>query len=251
MKTKRIVILGHAVGDERGKKSGGQLGSQSGEELRLQEWYNRSLGWTSVLRAKNKSLRAKIALYMLRLVLNTCIGYDQVKRTTLFLLANNTGWNINKINKSCATDCSALVSVVLNFCGVKISKDIYTGNMVSTIMATGLFKELTDKKYLTSSDYLEEGDILVGPGHTAAVVEVKEIPKLERTLMNISPALKGDDVKALQTVLKEHGFYNGSINGTFSSRTEKALIRYQSTHGLTADGICGKKSAESLGFFWN
>nr|MCR5830451.1 peptidoglycan-binding protein [Lachnospiraceae bacterium] len=116
------------------------------------------------------------------------------------------------------------------------------------IMATGAFKDLTDKKYLTVPDSLQEGDILVGPGHTAIVIEVKDTPVFERTLRTLTPRMKGEDVKKIQTILKSLNYYNGSINGTYAAKTEKAIIRYQMTHGLTADGICGKKTAESLGF---
>lgn len=56
---RKIVTLGHAVGDERGKSSGGKAGNQTGQELRLQEWYKRAKSWTYVLRVMKKSIAKK------------------------------------------------------------------------------------------------------------------------------------------------------------------------------------------------
>ena len=251
MKKRKVVILGHAVSDERGKSSGGKPGNQTGNELRFQEWYLRAKGWTDVLRAKKKSLRKKIASAIQCLVRNPRIGYDQKQRTTLYREAYNVKWDLSKISVPCSTDCSALESVALNACGVKVSKDIYTGDMVEKIMETGEFHDLTGKEYTQTSDNLEVGDILVGPGHTATVVEIKEMLVLERTLRYVSGALlTGDDVKELQKILKSLGLYNDKKDGIFGVNTERAVIAYQKAHGLTPDGVVGKNTATALGFAW-
>lgn len=251
MKKRRVVILGHAVSDERGKSSGGKAGNQTGKELRFQEWYDRAKGWSHVLRAKKKSLRKKIAAAITCLVLNPCIGYDQKQRTTLFREASNVKWNLSKINVPCSTDCSALDAVALNACGVKVSKDIYTGDMVEKIMDTGLFYDLIGKEYTQTSENLEVGDILVGVGHTATVTEVKEMFVLERTLRYISGSLlTGDDVKELQKILKSLGYYKDKKDGIFGINTERAVISYQKARGLTPDGAVGKNTATALGFLW-
>jgi hypothetical protein len=63
-----------------------------------------------------------------------------------------------------------LVAVCVNAAGIKISKNMYTGNQKAVLSATGKFEILTDSKYLVKSDHLKRGDILLGPGHTAIVV---------------------------------------------------------------------------------
>lgn len=248
MTIRKIVTLWHAVGDERGKSSGGKAGNQSGQELRLQEWYKRAKGWTHILRAKKKSIAKKIAQTIKACVANKHIGYDQGQCTTLYREDLNAQRDIAKIKTDCETDCSALVAVCLNVAGITISKDIYTGNMVEKIMETGFFNDLISAKYTQSPDELPVGDIFVGSSHTAVVVDVTEQIVLDRELRYVSGALKtGDDVKDLQKRIKELG-YKIKADGIFGINTEAAVMAAQKRFGLKADGIVGRKTAEVLGF---
>lgn len=101
---------------------------------------------------------------------NPNIGYDQFERTTLYTQAQKVGFDLSRITKPCETDCSAFVAVCVNAAGIKVSKDIYTGNMVRALSNTGQFKVLTASKYLKSDHYLRHGDILVYEGHHTAIV---------------------------------------------------------------------------------
>lgn len=175
------VILGHAYCDENGGASGGKAGNQSGRELRFQEWYLRSKGWTHVFRAKDKEVALKIAKAMTDAVKNQKIGYDQSQRTTLYDEAVKKKFDLSKIKKACETDCSALVSVCVNAAGIEVSKDMYTGNEAKVLKATKQFEDLTDAKYLTTAENLIVGDILLGEGHTAVVTEVQgTVAKVEK-----------------------------------------------------------------------
>ena len=58
---------------------------------------------------------------------------------------------------------------------------------------------------------------------------------------------RGDEVTAIQTKLRESGYYNGKIDGIFGSGTKNALISFQKDNGLTADGIAGSKTLQALG----
>lgn len=248
LKIERKVILGHAVASERGTAYGA-AGSQNGKELRYQSWYNRSQGWSCVLRAKEEKIRKLLAKHMKAAVDNKHIGYDQNQRTTLYREAMNAGWDISKITTNCETDCSALVSVCINAAGIKVSKDIYTGNMTAAIKATKAFLELTSEKYTDSSENLTVGDILVGKGHTAMVVDVNIEYTFDRALKYVSGALMtGADVSQLQIKLKELGYYTGKLDGIFGGKTEAAVISYQNAKGLKTDGSAGRKTLESLGY---
>lgn len=170
-KDERLIMsikIGHAGSDERGKYHGGAAGDQNGREVSMRDWYNRP--WNVVVRPKRQAVAAGIVRSCVAAVKNDNIGYDQYQRTTLYDKAKEAGWNLSKITTRCETDCSALVAVCVNAAGIKVSKDIYTGNMVKALLATGEFILLTDSKYLTSDEYLQAGDILVYEGHHTAMV---------------------------------------------------------------------------------
>lgn len=56
----------------------------------------------------------------------------------------------------------------------------------------------------------------------------------------------GAAVKRLQRKLKKLGFNPGAIDGQFGLATEAALINFQRSEGLLADGIFGPKTATAL-----
>lgn len=156
--------------DEHGKARGGKPGDNTGKEVVIGNWYNE--GWNVVLRPKDSAVAEKIAAATEQACLNDAIGYNQGNRTTLYKEAVQHDFKLNEIKNLCECDCSSLVSVCVNAARVKVSKDIYTGNMVNALLATGTFEKLTEQKYLSSSDYLQRGDILVHEGsHTAVVLD--------------------------------------------------------------------------------
>lgn len=57
----------------------------------------------------------------------------------------------------------------------------------------------------------------------------------------------GSEVKRIQNVLKKLGYYNGSVDGIYGTKTKKAVTSFQRDCGLTADGICGSKTLLYLG----
>ena len=54
--------------------------------------------------------------------------------------------------------------------------------------------------------------------------------------------MKGEGVVDLQNKLIEHGFYEGEADGICDSSTVEALKDFQRSCGLTADGICGRRT---------
>lgn len=57
----------------------------------------------------------------------------------------------------------------------------------------------------------------------------------------------GNEVTQIQTKLKRWGYYNGSIDGIYGSRTVAAVKWFQSKNGLTADGIAGPATLAAMG----
>jgi putative chitinase len=58
---------------------------------------------------------------------------------------------------------------------------------------------------------------------------------------------QGKAVKALQAALLAHGFNPGLIDGEFGGGTQAALMAFQRSEGLLADGIAGPRSQAALG----
>ena len=59
----------------------------------------------------------------------------------------------------------------------------------------------------------------------------------------------GNEVTQIQTKLKRWGYYNGSIDGIYGSKTVAAVRLFQSKNGLTVDGIAGPKTLAAMGIF--
>lgn len=214
------VLIGQASIDERGKISGGTAGNQSGSELNTRSWY--ANGWTLLIRPKSETAAKKMAAACRAGVANRHIGYDQSQRNTLREYAKLAGWDLSKIVDNCETDCSAFMAVCAEAAGIDMRKTYTAGNAPATFQMrqqwakTGAFEMLTDKKYLTSPDYLLEGDVLVNESrHTVMVlssgakagderemvewskiiVDGKEIP-VERILKNGTNYVKVRDIAA-------------------------------------------------------
>ncbi len=56
-----------------------------------------------------------------------------------------------------------------------------------------------------------------------------------------------EEVRSIQQVLSEQGYYNGKIDGIFGTATKNAVISFQRANGLTVDGIAGEKTLKALG----
>lgn len=165
------VRIGHASISENGNAGWdgkAKAGDQTGKEVCTRDWYNKP--WTAVIRPNDAAAAEKIAKAAEQGAANNNIGYDQSQRTTLYTQAKACGWDLSKIATACETDCSAFVAVCVNAAGIAVSKDIYTGNMLSTLKNTGKFTVYTSSQYVAISDNLKRGDILLGSGHTAVVL---------------------------------------------------------------------------------
>lgn len=57
----------------------------------------------------------------------------------------------------------------------------------------------------------------------------------------------GAEVKQVQTKLKSLGMYAGTVDGIYGTKTKNAVIAFQKSVGITADGIAGSKTLRYLG----
>lgn len=169
------VKIGHASLDEHGNIRGGAAGDQTGREVYIRDYY--TFGYNVVIRAFDPNVAENTAKAVEAICKNDNVGYNQSQRNTLRKQAVNTHFNIDAIKVTCNCDCSSMIAVALEAAGVNMA-GVYSGanapttsTMRKKLLATGEFEGLTDKMYLTSSDYLKRGDILVKEGsHTVCVL---------------------------------------------------------------------------------
>lgn len=57
---------------------------------------------------------------------------------------------------------------------------------------------------------------------------------------------KGANVRAMQEKLQEYGYYEGEIDGAYGNQSRKAVEQFQYMHGLTVDGIAGRRTLTVL-----
>ena len=50
----------------------------------------------------------------------------------------------------------------------------------------------------------------------------------------------------MQLVLKSYGYYEGNIDGLFGNISKKALINFQSSNNIVADGIIGSETCNLI-----
>ena len=59
---------------------------------------------------------------------------------------------------------------------------------------------------------------------------------------SVKMGMRGENVKVLQKLLSEKGFYVGEIDGVFGEMTLRATKSFQNDNGLVADGVAGRES---------
>lgn len=67
-------------------------------------------------------------------------------------------------------------------------------------------------------------------------------PKISSISRQLAYGSTGNDVKTLQTALKQLGYNPGSIDGIFGKNTKSAIQKFQKASGITANGIVDKNT---------
>ena len=57
----------------------------------------------------------------------------------------------------------------------------------------------------------------------------------------------GEEVKQIQIKLRDWGYYSGSVDGVYGSKTYEAVKKFQASNGLAVDGIAGSQTLTALG----
>lgn len=162
------VKIGHASIDENGKVSGGKAGDQTGKEICIRSWYSKP--WNVYLECTDKEVAHKAASIMECICFDDNYGYDQGQRVTGY---NNIVKNNGSVHGAKGEfDCSSLVSAAYKLAGLNISVSNTTRSLRKALLATGKFKEYTNKKYLDTDEYAKRGGIYLKEGsHVVMALE--------------------------------------------------------------------------------
>ena len=241
------VKISNSGSDENGNYKGGAAGDNTGREWQIRDWYNRP--WNCVLRHPDPEVRACIADLATKAANNNRIGYDQYQRETYWRELQKVNYDPSKITVACEADCSAGVIANIKAAGYLLGRPelqnitcTYTGNMRAGLRAAG-FACLTDSKYLTSSEFLVAGDVLLNDKHHTATAVTNGIQSdgsipAAATMPLLKKGSQGEAVKKLQQTLNGKG-YKLTEDGDFGNKTEAAVKAFQKANGLEVDGEVG------------
>ena len=88
------------------------------------------------------------------------------------------------------------------------------------------------------------------PAMTAVPAAASPTPIVAATAAPVLQTLKsgssGELVSALQTRLKELGYFTGTVDGQYGTATAQAVMRFQKANGLSADGVAGSATLNKL-----
>ena len=87
--------------------------------------------------------------------------------------------------------------------------------------------------------------VFISGSAVRTAIEEKTAPESAAALSQFGST--GEEVRQIQTKLKNAGYYTGAVDGIFGSRTREAVRAFQRDCGLTVDGIAGPKTLLYLG----
>ncbi len=127
--------------------------------------------------------------------------------------------------------------VIFGFMGIIKYANIF--NMKESVILT--FKDNIINKLIKSCIALCLCIVIIG---LSVIIYNSDIPS-ELTLSSFGS--RGEEVRQIQRKLKSLGFYNGSVDGIYGSATKNAVIAFQRSCGIKADGIAGPTTLLYLG----
>ncbi len=111
----------------------------------------------------------------------------------------------------------------------------------------GSATELAVRAFQKQAGLWEDG--VAGP-KTLSKLYSSSAPKASGAAASVGESLKvgseGSGVRALQSRLKQLGYYKGSVDGSYGRGTENAVMAFQLARHLKADGIAGSATLAAL-----
>lgn len=179
------IKIGHASGSENSEnRKDGEKGDQTGNEVLIKKDYDistRSSPFTVLLRPKRRVLAVRSANACEAACKNSKVGYGQSDRNTLYTEGKKVNLAFNNITTPCNTDCSAFMTACAVAGGAKFAYAIDNNDIGNAPTCSNMerwftscqdYIALKSDQYLSKTDYMKRGDILVDPSaHTVMVLE--------------------------------------------------------------------------------
>ena len=252
-----MYYIVHSSIDENRRTRGGKAGDQTGREVCTRSWYSKP--WDMVLRCKNRAAAQKARDIAIKLANSNLVGYDQNGRNTLYRELERNGWDVDKyIRSGVKTECDCSSFVYACYCCV-LAELRGLANAPTTVTSKSFYKEhgfevFLSSSYTSSARNLREGDLLNKSGSHIVMFAGTNVRVGSNASENISSGSctllrkgsRGDDVKTLQRNLNTVMHERLKIDGIFGTKTYNALKAFQSSHGLSADGIYGPASRAKM-----
>ena len=164
-----MTRIAEAYSDENGKARGGEPGDQTGQEIKIREWYERTGGWSVYIECTDPDLARAAASHMELIAETETFGYDQDNRWNGYREIIQSG----SIDEALPGDfdCSSLCLAAYMLAGLDIEPyEGYTGNMERILLETGKFKSYRDDAHLTGPRLAKQGSMYLEPGRHVMMV---------------------------------------------------------------------------------
>lgn len=83
---------------------------------------------------------------------------------------------------------------------------------------------------------------------TLTVIPIYEGWQFIKIPENLLPGYRGEDVERMQQSLKNWGYYAGAVDGNYGWKTFLAVKDFQSSYGLSVNGIADSNTLSAMGF---
>ena len=101
------------------------------------------------------------------------------------------------------------------------------------------------KKYIKVVSMMVLAFFVIGAS-TAVIISEAYYNEAQQTAIVNANSPKAD-IQLVQTKLKRWGYYTGSVDGIYGSKTKAAVRLFQQRNGLVVDGIIGNKTLAKMG----
>lgn len=170
---KKAGMMFNATSNEKGTKSGGQLGKQDPRECRIEKyiskWKKKKFRWRVLYRCKDRRLAELAVQEAAAAVHGGMVGYDnEANRTTLWKVAELSGYDLSALQSpgdgSCITTAMIFYKCAAKRLGIEsvanMDCNVRSWTAGKTLMKTGYFEQFTkDQINMHRADNNQIGDI--------------------------------------------------------------------------------------------